>query len=252
MRGWIIKKLLPRAMRLTNVGWLCSLMLLAASWQINAASQPLAAFKAEYVAYHFGQDLGKASITLTALGRDRYKLSYMSDLSMLFLSDKRQETSLFSYQNGQFTPYKYQYSRTGTGSDKSLEARFDGRANTITLGNGDTLPWQGELDNQIYRLQVQQQVAQGQQQVTYAILNYRGQLREYQIKILGEENLQLPYGKLDAIKASISRANQDPNKPKKRETFVWFAPALNYHLVKLQQYKNGEEQGRIELRQLTQ
>jgi hypothetical protein len=35
---------------------------------------------------------------------------------------------------------------------------------------------------------------------------------------------------------------------KKRETFAWFAPSLNYTLVRLQQFKEGDEQGDIKLK----
>ena len=34
----------------------------------------------------------------------------------------------------------------------------------------------------------------------------------------------------------------------KRETFAWFAPSLNYTLVRLQQFKEGDEQGDIKLK----
>ena len=38
-----------------------------------------------------------------------------------------------------------------------------------------------------------------------------------------------------AVKVKIIRENA------KRETYAWFAPSLNYQLVRLQQFKEGEE-----------
>jgi len=54
--------------------------------------------------------------------------------------------------------------------------------------------------------------------------------------------LSLPYGNLKTVKVKLIRDS------KKRETFAWFAPSLNYTLVRLQQFKEGEEQGDIKLK----
>ncbi|MFT4994605.1 MAG: hypothetical protein ACI965_001640, partial [Paraglaciecola sp.] len=34
-------------------------------------------------------------------------------------------------------------------------------------------------------------------------------------------------------------------------TSAWFSPELNYQLVRLQQFKDGEEQGEIQLKEYT-
>ena len=76
----------------------------------------------------------------------------------------------------------------------------------------------------------------------YDFVNYRGQLRHYGVQVIDEEVLSLPYGKIEAVKVKLIRDS------KKRETFAWFAPSLNYTLVRLQQFKEGDEQGDIKLK----
>ncbi|MFT5276886.1 MAG: hypothetical protein ACI8VI_000516, partial [Granulosicoccus sp.] len=73
-------------------------------------------------------------------------------------------------------------------------------------------------------------------------LNYRGQKRNYQIEVVGKETLQLPYGVVEAVKVKVNRES------KKRQTFAWYAPSLDFVLVRLQQFKEGEEQGDIRLK----
>ncbi|MBT4883243.1 MAG: DUF3108 domain-containing protein, partial [Glaciecola sp.] len=76
----------------------------------------------------------------------------------------------------------------------------------------------------------------------YQFVNSRGQSREYKMHIVNQESQSLPIGVLDTIKVVINRGSSS------RQTFAWFAPSLNYQLVRLQQFKDGEVQGDIKLR----
>ena len=212
-----------------------------------AATSPLPAFKAqpysaEYYAYHSGSKLGKAQQALRELEDGNYQLYYTSKLRILFISDKREENSIFKWQNDKIIPIRYKYRRTGTtGSDKSLDVEFDAENKLIKIAPDKTLPWKGELDNQLYSLDVRKMLAMGETTAKYQMINSRGQQREYGIQVLGTETLQLPYGTVDTIKTKIIRSS------KKRETFIWFAPELDYVMVRLQQFKQGKEQGDIKL-----
>lgn len=207
----------------------------------NAEAAPLSEFNAEYKAFQYGKELGTASLMLESLGRDRYRLSYQSKVSLFFLSDKRKEVSLFSFNNNQIKPFKYTYERTGFGSDSSLVAEFDRKKNRVLINKEESVEWQSEFDNQLYRLDIQLQLSQGKKQFAYDLINSRGQKRHYDMLVLGREQLELPYGMLEGVKVKIVRENA------KRETYAWFAPSLNYQLVRLQQFKEGEEQGDIQL-----
>ncbi|MCV2884036.1 DUF3108 domain-containing protein [Aestuariibacter sp. AA17] len=224
---------------------LCSVALTMALTTVSTLSFALEAFDAQYKAFRHGRELGTASIELDALGRDKYRLTYHSKVSLFFLSDERTETSLFSVRDDNIVPHTYEFVRTGTGKDRKLEAQFDAENSTVTFARKPPVDWNGELDNQLYRLDVQQKLAEGLEQFDYTLINYRGEKRHYGIEVLGKETLTLPYGNIESVKVKIVRES------KRRETFAWFAPSLNYQLVRLQQFKDGDEQGDIRLSQFT-
>ncbi len=218
---------------LTLFGALCS-----------AASLPdLTPFKANYTAYKWGDDVGEAKMKLEALDNNQFSLTYSSDVSKFFLSDERFEHSIFFVDNEQLIPSQYHYKRTGTGPDSALSIAFTTEPSPqIKIDKTTTLPWKGELDNQLYRLDISRQLAAGNHSVSYDFVNYRGEKRHYGIEVMGKETLSLPYGVVKTIKVKLLRESNT------RETFAWFAPSLDYHLVRLQQFKDGDEQGDIKLR----
>ncbi len=76
-------------------------------------------------------------------------------------------------------------------------------------------------------------------------LTDRGELKQYNLVVMSTEQLSLPYGLLEGVKVKIVRPNSS------RETYAWFAPSLGYQLVRLKQFKDGEEQGDIQLSAFT-
>jgi len=221
------------------LGMLCLLFSIAAS---SSELQPLIPFNAEYVAYRFGDDVGTAKLELKQLDNSQYTLTYRSKVSKFFLSDKRYEHSLFALDSGLITPIEYHYKRSGTGPDKKLSVKFDQQSSSINIDNNKTLPWQNEYDNQLFRIDIPRKLALGETSMEYQFVNYRGEIRVYKIEFVGKEQLDLPYGMLDSIKLKINRES------KKRQTFAWFSPSLDYALVRLQQFKDGDEQGDIRLK----
>lgn len=216
------------------------------SLHASAAQTALTPFDAQFTAYKWDDDIGTVSMKLETLSRGQYSLTYSSEVSKFFLSDERFEHSIFRLRDGKLVPSTYYYKRSGTGSDKHLELTFRGApANKIEVKGGKALTWSGETDNQLYRLDVARKLAAGETSMEYSFINYRGEKKHYAIEVVARETVTLPYGKLDAIKVRIVRHNTT------RETFAWFAPALNYNLVRLQQFKDGEEQGDIRLKSYT-
>lgn len=203
-------------------------------------------FEAVYYAYKWDDNLGSAKISLEELSEGLYSLTYQSKVSKFFLSDKRFEHSIFMVEGDHLVPQQYNYSRTGTGPDKSLKVEFPGDdGGQIQINKDDeaySLPWQGELDNQLYRLDAPIRLSRGVENLSYDFINYRGQQRHYGMRVLGKETVDLPYGKIEAIKVEIVRES------KSRYTLAWFAPDLNYQLVRLQQFKDGDEQGDLRLK----
>lgn len=212
----------------------------------TVSANQLTPFEARYDAYRNNSKLGFAVMQLDKTPENHYRLYYKSDVSIFFLSDKREETSIFKITDGgQLQPWKYNYKRTGTGSDKSLRLLFDSNSNEIIINKKSRINWNGEWDNQLYRFDLQTQLKNKNTDIQYNLINYRGQRKKYGFEVIGEEMLTLPYGSITAIKVRTVRPN------KNRETYSWFAPDLNYLLVRLQQFKKGDEQGDIQLSSLS-
>lgn len=215
---------------------------LGANNRAYADTEHLEGFEAEYIVYRFGRSLGKARLSLKAENTNLYRLDYYSKVSAFFLSDVRSETSFFSFNDSQLQPLTYAYSRSGTGSNKSTRILFDAEKSKVTVNQSLPIDWSGQLDNQLYRLDVQLKLASGKSEFEYNIVNNRGELRHYELKVVGKEQLDLPFGMIEGIKVRILRNNSS------RETIAWFSPELNFQLVKLKQYKDGDEQGEIRLK----
>lgn len=232
---------------------------LSSSQQANTLA--LRPFEAKYIVVRSGNNVGSASLLLqTELPSNEkepalnttldnasspetslYSLVYESYLKRFFLSDKRYEKSYFTTHHDTLIPISYEYKRTGTGPDKALKVSFDTDDSVMLIDDSEKLTWNGEFDNQLFRVDLPHKLAEGERNVSYDFLNYRGQKRHYELEVVSTENLTLPYGKLMAMKVKINRESSS------RVTYAWFAPSLNHNLVRLQQFKDGKEQGDMQL-----
>jgi len=236
---------------------------LAASQKGNTLA--LRPFEAKYIAIRSGNNVGSASLLLqaeplssesdsalnnalasalnSALNHDSslYSLVYESHLKRFFLSDKRYEKSYFTTHQDTLIPISYEYKRTGTGPDKALRVLFDIDDSVLLIDDSEKMTWNGEFDNQLFRVDLPHKLAAGESNVSYDFINYRGEKRHYALEVVSTENLTLPYGKLMAMKVKINRESSS------RVTYAWFAPSLNHNLVRLQQFKDGKEQGDMQL-----
>jgi hypothetical protein len=78
----------------------------------------------------------------------------------------------------------------------------------------------------------------------YPVIGSKGTIKNYEYQYDGAEELILPYGLVNTI-----RLKREVNE-KKRVTYAWFAPELNYLLVKIYQIKSGAEQFEAQLSEL--
>lgn len=202
-------------------------------------------FNAQYKAFRSGMELGNASQTLSQQHAGQYTLAFRSSASFLFLSDKRSEISTFLVTGAQLLPKHYQFSRTGTGKDRNTEIRFSPDSKQIRINQDKTLPWHGELDNQLFHLDIRRRVAAGETRFSYQTINEKGRPDEETFEVIGQEKLTLPIGDIDTVKLQKVRANST------RETFIWLAPELEYQMARLRQLKDGKEQLDIQLESYT-
>jgi len=213
------------------------------------------AFSASYTLLHKSKPVGTAIRELTYIDNTEKANSksksavyhYETDIEWLIFSDKRIETSTLSLENGKVTPHHYIYNREGTGRDKSYEWQYNFAEKTamdvkkhkvINLNETDNLQ-----DKLSYHLQNRLDLLNQPEKklFTYPVISTSGSIKNYTYQYDGEEELILPYGLVRTI-----RLKREVSE-KKRITYAWLAPELNYLLVKLYQVKAGAEQFEAQL-----
>lgn len=218
----------------------------------QSIEQSMKPYQADYVITRDGSEYGHGYRYLEKSSENEWQLRTQSDISWFILSDKREARSVFIIddENNRLEPREFIYTRTGTGSDKSFYGEF--KADEKKVRNVDTghlldVNWEEALfdeANVIEQLRID--VASGAESFKYRVVNEKGQEDEYRFDILArDQKLSLPYGEVEAIKVGRIRDNN------RRQTFFWFAPELNYVMVQMQQFKEGEEQATMSLRSLS-
>jgi hypothetical protein len=120
------------------------------------------------------------------------------------------------------------------------------RKNKKSKNPAPPLQWnESWLDPISYQQQLYIDLKQGKQDFRYRFINRKGQEHEYIFKVTGQEPLVLPYGKVDAIK--VERVYEGKSE---RQTIAWFAPELDFALVRIWKGKSGVEQFDIQLSEL--
>lgn len=219
------------------------------------------AFSAQYTLLHKSDPVGSALRQLTYVENTNNKpdsksaiYHYETDIEWLIFSDKRSETSTLTIDGNKVIPQHYVYKREGTGRDKSYEWRYDfvkkmatdeKSHRQVTLVEID-----GLQDKLSYHLQNRVDLIEqandktAQKRFSYPVISTSGSIKSYVYEYDGEEELILPYGLVKTIRLKREIT------AKKRITYAWFAPELNYLLVKLYQVKAGAEQFEAQLSHL--
>lgn len=198
---------------------------------------------AHYQAFSGRKKLGSGTRTLSVTNQadtTLYTLSFTSIAKWLFLSDKRTESTLFERQNNQIKSHKFTLDRSGTGPNKHYEVSFDYDKKQVRnkkshVMNG--IEWRSAwLDPMSEQLQIELDLSQLAlketligKQLEYHFLNRKAQpqYRVYEIVELTEE--ELPIGPLNVIKLR----RQYPEGEKKKIKEMWFAPSMNFMLVRM-------------------
>jgi len=215
-------------------------------------SSIIPAYKATYTLLHKSDPVGTAIRQLSYLDDDKIRYHYETDISWLIFSDKRTETAIVNVKNNQVIPLHYDYHREGTGRDKSYQWQYNLANKTATdLKNDKQISLNftdGLLDKLSYHLQNRIDLINKPQQkrFIYPVISTRGSIKNYEYQYDGKEELILPYGLVKTIRLKREIIE------KKRITYAWFAPELNYLLVKLYQVKAGAEQFEAQLSALEQ
>ncbi len=233
----------------------CLLAVTNTSWAEEAKTSnktiAVTPFSAEYNILHKGSKVGKGIRALTQLSNGQFQCSYQTDIEWLIFSDNRKESSTVSVDNGHVTPLHYQFEREGTGRDKYYEWQYDVKNNkAIDVKNKREInvdfPFNIQ-DKLSYHLQNRLNLIANPKQklFVYPVISTSGSIKNHVYQYEGEEEVMLPYGLVKTIKLKREVIE------KKRITYAWFAPELDYLLVKLYQAKAGVEQFEAQLTSVT-
>lgn len=205
------------------------------------SADALAPYQASYTLFRKGSELGKGHRKLSKTDNG-YQLTSSSNISWLLLSDTRKETSDFSIEKDIFVPQKYYYERTGTGRDREEKITFaDDKITSVYKNNKNVIkPIQLTFDPLIYQLALRKDLIENKKILSYHMVR-RGKETNYIFERVAEESVQTPIGRFDAVKLRRVRENSS------RETLIWVAPSLNYSVIKMSQYKDGQQQAELQL-----
>jgi len=208
-------------------------------------------FTAQYSILHKSSPVGTGVRTLEYLGNNQAKYSYHTDIEWLIFSDSRIESSVVELNNAKVTPTHYTFKREGTGRDKQFEWTYDvsqSKATDVIKSRTKHIEFPNNIQDKLsYHLQNRLDLINSPKQThfVYPVISTAGKIKNYVYQYDGEEELMLPYGLVKTIRLKREVVE------KKRITYAWFAPELDYLLVKLYQVKAGAEQFEAQLTSVT-
>ncbi|WP_105254737.1 DUF3108 domain-containing protein [Pseudoalteromonas sp. T1lg75] len=206
-------------------------------------------YRAEYIVTRQGERHGAAQRSLTRVDDNLYELSYHSEIEWMIFSDERQESSRFKFVDGTVLPVDYVLERTGTGPDKTYKISFDHQQQQV-FSNQSKYPlectWNQNFQDVLsYQISLRQALSKGETKFSYPIVDKKGNDREYQFEVVGNETITLPIGNVETIKVKRVYDND------KRQAIAWFAPSMDHMMVRMYKGKDGVEQFQVELAKYT-
>ncbi len=212
-------------------------LLLLAPLSQAADTQPLTPYRAVYASqWDLGFSFSGDAISELKRQGDHWSLSLNASALVATIN----ESSLLSQQNGQVQPERYEYHRKVLGRSRDAILQFNWSKGSVLNDIGDKA-WSmdipaGTQDKLSYQLQLRLDLLNQKPDLTYQVAD-GGHLKTYQFNRVGNEVVKTRLGEFNAIKIQRDRgADSD------RETFIWFAPELDYLIVKLHQVEtDGKE-----------
>ncbi len=189
---------------------------------------------------------GTATRQLQQLDNGHWKLS----LEAKAMVAKLNETSIFTIEDKQITPLDYQYHRKILNRSKKLHVNLDWSKNiaTTTASNSWSMPIEAPLQDKLsVQLQLRKDISlQASGNLTYEVAA-GGKVESFTYQVHQQEQLNLPGGDYQAIK--VERIRKDDSQ---RQTYIWFAPQLNFHVIRIVQIEPDGKRYQLDLQSLDQ
>ncbi len=238
----------------TNLGFLIKttsssvLLMSLCAFSTSSLANGFSEYTANYDVFRKGERHGEATRQLKKNAADNYTLKYESKIKWMIFSDQREESSTFSCKNNKIKPLDYRMIRTGTGPDRDYQIHFDHKEKSVN-SNKHKFPLKHKWDDQwldaiSYQIQLRQDLKKGLKDFDYTLLDKKGNIRNYKFTVIGEEMITLPIGNLKTVKVKRLYDND------KRQATIWFAPSMDFMMVRTWKGEKGVEQFDIQLKSM--
>ncbi len=226
---------------------LCAISLLLASVVLQAAPDNLTReFDARYAAKFSGAKIEIESSFRRAdseQSNDSFVFRRWSEpkgLARVFRREGVLECAQFSLHQNKPVPSRYVYRDGDDGKGKSSKVTFDqSDAVAISDYNGETVQLglsSQPVDKIVEEFVVARRLAAGDKKIALHVIE-RNEIHHVAYTYKGEESVEVPAGKFDAIVVERRRGESS------RITRFWLAEELNYQPVKIERLRKGKSQG---------
>lgn len=240
---------MPRYIFQTLRFLICSAMIWASIFSLSAQAQQSFQLKPFQATYEIDWDgsislSGKTIRKLTRQNGDHWFFESKADA--LFASIT--ESSSFNWQGNQLKPLKYVFKRSVLGKKRHAEVDFDWEKHQVTNLVEDK-PWKmdiadGVQDKISYQLLLQKELSEGKESFTYSVAD-GGRVKTYRFEVDGKEEIEAPIGAHNSIR--VKRIRKEGSE---RQTYIWFAPDLDYQIIKLKQIEGADKEYTLLLKKL--
>lgn len=218
---------------------LIGLLSLGAAFAQDTGPQITQPFEARYEITGAGILLGAGRVSLerTLEGYRYERYTEPRGVASWFRSDTVQEVSTGSFDDGIPVPRHYEYHLDAEGKERDEIIDFDRSAGTVVdsyKGKSKTFEIaEGLQDRASMELALFADLRAGRRgDLVYPVLERRKQ-RDYVFEVLGEEEIEVPYGRYQTIKLRVVRDTD------KRSTELWLAPELDYLPIRTDHIEKG-------------
>ncbi|MDX1654189.1 MAG: DUF3108 domain-containing protein, partial [Candidatus Competibacteraceae bacterium] len=228
-------------MKLPTLIDLTTVLLILSGLPAAAQELPVTPYQARYQVTGAGIPLGELVVTLEAQGQSGYRMNSRvrpTGLAAMLLSERLDEEVTGVIHNGYPRPLSYRREQEGLEGDHTTRLDFDWQQGRIRARHDDKqalLPLDGMvLDPLSLQIAAMRDLQQGRSPQHYTLVD-KTELKTYRIRREGEELLDTPLGKVQAVR--ITQRKPDSS----RITRLWFAPDMEYLLVQIAQERKGRE-----------
>ena len=222
--------------------WLAATTALAGG---NALPDSLSTFRAEYRVTNGTIQLGTTAISLQpdATGWHYRSVTEASGIASLFVSGQAIESTRLESHAGGLRPTVYDHTEPDAEDNVRVDFDWDARVATVRDEDGTrTLDLDADtVDGFSATLAMIQHIARGESSIRIDTIDDDGEHEPLEFRRAGTESISAPFGTFATIRVERVR------KRGKRETITWLAPALDWVAVRVDQRKDGELTGRLEL-----